>query len=140
MLTSLTEDWKSMSSKLNYPINFFPQDMELHTSKNKCNLCNCKFNKTAHKKTKSHYHYLKENNYAGTLCTMCNLKPRTHIFLPVVFHNHSYNLSLMLDNYDEDKFSFNVNKKKDCIFILLLLGSSNYSTHAKKCSRAVFQI
>ena len=69
-----------MSSKLNYPINFFPQDMELHTSKNKCNLCKCKFNKTAHKKTKYHYHYLKENNYTGTLCTMCNLKLRTPYF------------------------------------------------------------
>ena len=80
MLTSLTEDWTSILSKLNYPINFSPQDMELHASKNKCDLCKCKFNKISHKKTKHHYHYLKENNYAGTLCTMCNLKLRNPFF------------------------------------------------------------
>ena len=48
MLNNLTKDWKEISSKLNFPINFSLEDMELHAQKKKCDLCNCKFNKTSH--------------------------------------------------------------------------------------------
>ena len=35
MLTNLTKDWKEISSKLDFPINFSPEDMELHAQKRK---------------------------------------------------------------------------------------------------------
>ena len=53
---------------------------------------------------------------------MCNLKLRTPFFLPVVIHNLSYDLSLMLKNYDEDKFSFNINKKEGMHFYSATVG------------------
>ena len=50
MLTNLTKDWKEISFKLYFPINFSPEDMESHAQKKKCDVCNSKFNKTSYKK------------------------------------------------------------------------------------------
>ena len=100
-LSCISEDWKEISSKLNFPINFSPSDMQTHAEKKKCDICKSSFNKTNLKKTKHHFHYLEENNYAGTLCTPCNLKLKSPFFLPVIFHNLSYDLSLILKQYDE---------------------------------------
>ena len=121
MLTSLTKDWKSISSKLNFPINFSPEDMELHAQKKKNVICAI-VNSTKRHIKKNHFHYLKENNYAGTLCTQCNLKLRTPFFLPVVIHNLSYDLSLILKQYDETKFDFSVNKKDGMRFYCATVG------------------
>ena len=63
------------------------------------------------KKQQHNFHYLKENNYASSICTPCNLKLRIPFFLPVVIHSLSYDLSLSLKEYDETKFEFNINKK-----------------------------
>ena len=67
--------------------------------------------KTDCKKIKHHFHHLKENNYAGTLCSACNLKLRIPHYLPVVINNLSCDLTLIVKEYDEDNFDFNVNKK-----------------------------
>ena len=90
MLANLTDDWKEISSALNYPLNICEEDRKKHTEKNQCDICKCRFNKTDCKKMKHHFHYLRENNYAGTLCCSCNLKIRTPHYLPVVAHNLSY--------------------------------------------------
>ena len=110
-LSCISEDWKEISSKINFPVNFSPADMQIHAEKKKCDICKSSFNKTNLKKTKHHFHYLEENNYAGTLCTPCNLKLRSPFFLPVIFHNLSYDLSLILKQYDENTYDFKVNKK-----------------------------
>ena len=57
--------------------------MQTLAEKKKCDICKSSFNKTNLKKTKHHFHYLEENNYAGTLCTPCNLKLKSPFFLPV---------------------------------------------------------
>ena len=111
MLANLTDDWKEIPSTLNHPLNISEEDRKKHNEKNKCDICKCRFNKTDHKKIKHHFHCLRENNYARTLCSSCNLKLRTPHYLPVVVHNLSYDLSLILKEYDEDRFDFNVNKK-----------------------------
>ena len=74
------------------------------------------------KTNKHHFHHLKENNYAGSLCTQCNLKLRTPLFLPVVIHNLSYDLSLILKEYDESMFEFNINKKEGMKFYCATVG------------------
>ena len=125
MLTNPTNDWAELSSKLNFPINFSQEDKKIHDGKTNYDICRCKFNKTNRKKTKHHFHYLKENNYAGTLCT-CNLKLRTPFFLPVVIHNLSYDLSLLLKDYDGSKFEFDVNKKDGMRFYCATVGKLKF--------------
>ena len=126
MLTNLTNDWKEISSTLNFPINFSQEDKKIHAEKKNCDICKCKFNKTNRKKTKHHFHYLKEDNYAGTLCTSCNLKLRMPHFLPVVVHNLSYDLSLILKEYDEDRFEFDINKKEGMRFYSATVGKLKF--------------
>ena len=121
-LSCISEDWKEISSKLNFPINFSPSDMQTHAEKKKCDICKSSFNKTNLKKTKHHFHYLEENNYAGTLCTPCNLKLKSPFFLPVIFHNLSYDLSLILKQYDENTYDFKVNKKGGMNFYSATVG------------------
>ena len=111
MLSNLTDDWKEISSTLNHPLNISEEDMKKHNEKNKCDICKCRFNKMDRKKIKHHFHHLRENNYARTLCSSCNLKLRTPHYHPVVVHDLSYDLTLILKEYDKDRFDFNVNKK-----------------------------
>ena len=126
MLTNLTDDWKEISCTLDYPLNISEEDRKKHNEKNKCDICKCRFNKMDGKKIKHHFHYLRENNYAGTLCSSCNLKLRTPHYLPVVVHNHSYDLSLILKEYDEEKFHFNVNKKDGMRFYSASVGKLQF--------------
>ena len=93
---------------------------------NKCDICQCRFIKTDRKKIKHHFHYLRENNYAGTLCSSCNLKLRTLHHLSVVVHNLSYDLSLILKEYNEDRFDFNVNKKDGMRFYSASVGKLKF--------------
>ena len=126
MLTNLTNDWNTISSALNYPVNFSEEDQTRYQNAKKCYICNSKFNKSDHKKTKHHYHYIKENNYAGTLCISCNLKLRTPHFLPVVVHSLSYDLSLILKELDGDRVDVNVNKKNKIRFYSTSVGKSKF--------------
>ena len=126
MLKNITNDWNAISSRLNYPINFSEEDKKSHNETIKCDICKCKFNKTDRKKTKHHFHYLKENSYTGTLCSVCNLKLRTPHYLPVIIHNLGYDLTIILKEYDEDKFDFNVNKKDGMRFYLASVGKFKF--------------
>ena len=126
MLTNLTDDWQQISSTLNYPLNISEEDRKKHSEKNKCDICKTRFNKTDRKKTKHHFHYLRENNYAGTLCSSCNLKLRTPHHLPVVVHNLSCDLSLILKEYDEEKFDFKVIKKGGMKFYSASVGKLKF--------------
>ena len=126
MLTNLTDDWKQISSTLNYPLNISEEDRKKHNEKNKCDICKCRFNKTDHKEIKHYFHYLRENSYARTLCSSCNLKLRTPHCLPVVVHNLSYDLPLILKEYDEEKFDFNVSKKDGMRFYSACVGKLKF--------------
>ena len=126
MLTSLTNDWNTISSTLKYPINFSEEDRKRHNEAKKCSICKRRFNKTDRKKIKRHFHYLKENNYAGSFCNACDLKLRTPHFLPVVIHNLSYDLSLMLKEYDDERFEFKVNKKDEMRFYSASVGKLKF--------------
>ena len=112
MLASLTNDWNDIAVNLNFPINFSDEDQQSHNRKSSCDICQCKFNKTNRKKMQHHFHYLQFDNYVGTLCAPCNLQLKTPHFLPVIVHNLSYDLSLILKEYDEEMFKVNVNKKR----------------------------
>ena len=78
-----------------------------------------------------HIHHLKENNYGGTLCNDCNLKLPSPKNLPVVTHNLSYILSLILKDFDSSRYNVEVNKKNgnhyNCVKIcnIQLLDSLN---------------
>ena len=122
MLANLTDDWKEISSTLNYLLNISGENRKKHNEKNKCDICKCKSNKTDRKKIKHRFHYLREKNYTGTLCSSCNLKLRTPHYLPVVVHNLSYDLSLILKEYDKEKFDFNVTKKDGMRFYSASVG------------------
>ena len=50
------------------------------------------------------------------------MKLRTPHHLPVVVHNLSYDLSLILKEYDEEKFDFKVNKKDGMKFYFASVG------------------
>ena len=126
MLANLTDDWKELSPTLNYPLSISEENRKKHNGKNNCDIWKCIFNKTDCKKTKHHFHYLRENNYAGTLCSSCNLKLKTPYHLPVVVHNLSYDLSLILKEYDEDRFDFNVNKKDGMRFYSASVGKLKF--------------
>ena len=39
MLANLTDDWKAISSTLNYPLNISEEDRKKHDEKNKCDIC-----------------------------------------------------------------------------------------------------
>ena len=109
MLTNMTKDWSDISTNLNFPINFSDKDRQSHAMKTTCDICQCKFNKTNRKKMQHHFHYLQYDNYAGTLCAPCNLQLKTPHLLPVIVHDLSYDLSLILKEYDEEKFKVSIN-------------------------------
>ena len=126
MLTNLTNDWNDIAVNLNFPINFSDEDQQCHNRKSSCDICQCKFNKTNRKKMQHHFHYLQFDNYAGTLCALCNLQLKTPHFLPVIVHNHSYDLSLILKEYDEEMFKVNVNKKDGMRFYSATIGKLKF--------------
>ena len=126
MLTNLTNDWNDIAVNLNFPINFSDEDQQSHNRKSSCDICQCKFNKTNRKKIQHHFHYLQFDNYAGTLCAPCNLQLKTPHFLPVIVHNLSYDLSLILKEYDEELFKVNVNKKDGIRFYSATIGKLKF--------------
>ena len=71
---------------------------------------------------KHHFQHLKENNYAATLCAPCLFKLRSLYCLPAVIHNFSYNLPLILKEYDDERFDFKVNEKDGTRFYSASVG------------------
>ena len=127
MLKSLTNDWKTIStSNLNYLINLSEEAWKRHRRINKCDVCNSRFNKINSRKMKHHFQHLKENNYAATLCAPCVFTLRSPYFLPVVIHNFSDNLTLILKEYDDERFDFEVNEKDGMKFYSPSVGELNF--------------
>ena len=125
MLTNMTKDWSDLSTNLNFLINFSDKDRQSHAMKTTCDICQCKFDKTNRKKIQHHFHYLQYDNYAGTLCAPCNQLKTPHL-LPVIVHNLSYDLSLILKEYNEEKFKLNVNRKDGMKFYSATIGKFRF--------------
>ena len=109
MLTDLMKIAHDLKSQQNYKPHPSPADIDLHTSKTVCDICQSKFH-SKNRKVLHHFHYIEMDNYAGTLCNKCNLQLRTPNHLPVIVHNLSYDLTLILKQA-HPKFQFSVNKK-----------------------------
>ena len=126
MLTNISNDWKGIQEKYTYPINISNQELKIHRLKSVCDICQSKFNTSDKKKTCHHFHYKPINNYASTLCACCNLKLKTPQYLPILVHNLSYDLSLILKDYDEDQFKVEVNKKQGMNFYSATIGKLRF--------------
>ena len=110
MINNLSRDAAELLASCKHPINVSKSDFALHKSKLKCDVCSVKFT-TKTPKVLHHYHHMRENNYAGTLCSNCNLLLRQPKYMPVIVHNLSYDLTLILKEAHPN-IEIEVNKKE----------------------------
>lgn len=72
------------------------EDIRGFSEANVCCICNIPFTKGV-KNNRHHDHMVRRNNYSGACCTRCNLQMRNRkIILPVLAHNVSYDISIIL--------------------------------------------
>ena len=110
LLDKLSEDWESIRKKYNYPINVSDEDRKRHIQIRKCDICNSSFS-SKNPKVLHHVHLLRNNNYASILCNTCNLRLPTPAQLPVIIHNLSYDLTLILKYFNDTKYKVDITKK-----------------------------
>ena len=110
LLNRMSKDWNSIfASHPKYKIDISPSDKARFDKAAECDSCNKPFSKK-NKKVMHHHHSKPTNNFAGVLCNSCNLAfKEKSSFLPVYFHNLSYDLTLILKQASS---SYNIDVKK----------------------------
>ena len=110
-LGSLSKDWKDIyDSHPSYKIHMTPADEDHFNAATECKVCHSSFS-SSNRKVRHHYHSKPTHNYAGALCNNCNITFKEKVeFLPVYFHNLTYDLTLILKQANLS-FDFSVNKK-----------------------------
>ncbi|XP_064113377.1 uncharacterized protein LOC135220011 [Macrobrachium nipponense] len=111
MLDHLKKDWAEIQKAIpKYEIKMTTQSTQEHEKASHCQTCHEKFSGEV-KKVRHHAHHIPEDNYAGALCSKCNIKivdkPKT---LRVFVHNLSYDICLILKE-SCPKIYFNVLKR-----------------------------
>lgn len=89
--------WRSIKKYIpNYALHMTCEDIRGFSEAIVCCICNIPFTKGV-KNNRHHNHMVCRNNYSGACCTRCNLQMRNRkMILPVLAHNVSYNISIIL--------------------------------------------